>query len=263
MLVEPNMEGLGYERIKRVHGSTYKDCSTVVICPMRGIEKHSEDDICKGGDHRYCRVPMVHQQALASWRNLLTPMNQKRAWMDCVGHEVGQAYNDMIGQILKDPELSKWRFVMSIEDDMILPPDAHVRLLECIEDTGADAVSGMYFTKGDGGFNAPMAYGDPKKFRDTGVLEFAPVDVSKFLENGQAVEVNGIAQGVSLYRMELFRQIPAPWFVTCSDVTPEGGVKCMTQDLAFCEKARRAGKRFYVDCRVKAAHLDITTGNAY
>jgi hypothetical protein len=78
------------------------------------------------------------------------------------------------------------------------------------------------------------------------------------------MEVNGIAMGCALWRMELFRELAAPWFVTVNDVFPEkGGAQCFTQDLYFCERARRAGKRFAVDFRVKVGHLDTETGVVY
>lgn len=258
-MIEPS-PGLGFDRVTTIHGSTYKDSSTVVIIPMRGIERHTDDEACKGGDHRFCKIPAMHYQVSAALRGMIAPMNQKRALFEVVGHEVGLAYDEAIKNILADPNLKNWQFVMTIEDDNVVPADAHVRLLESIEETKADAVAGLYFTKGD--LNMPMAYGDPQKFRDTGVLDFAPLDVSKFIERGNIVEVNGVAMGCTLYRMDLFRQIPAPWFVTFADVV-DGGARCYTQDLSFCEKAKKAGKRFFVDCRVKVGHLDVNTGVLY
>lgn len=253
--------GLGFERVKTIHGATYKDNSTVVVIPMRGIEKHTEDEVCKAGDHRFCKIPAMHHQVASAIRNMIAPMNQKRALFEVVGHEVGQAYNEAIKGILADPNMGKWKYLFCIEDDNVVPPDAHIRLLESIEETKADAVGGLYFTKGEG-FNAPMAYGDPERFRQTGVLDFAPLDVSKFLEKGNVVEVNGLAQGCTLFRMDLFRQIPEPWFQTVSDVFPDG-VKCYTQDLNFSEKMKRAGKRLFIDCRVKVGHLSVDTGVLY
>jgi len=253
--------GLGFERIHHVHGSTYKDSSTLVMVPMRGLERHADNTACKGGDHRWCKVPAARIEVVQAWRNLIAPMNQKRGWIDVVGHEVGQAYNAMISTVLKDPELSKFRYILTLEDDNVPPPDAHIRLLESIEETGADAVSGIYFTKGD--LNMPMAYGDPARYARDGVLEFAPLDVRQFLARGNVVEVNGIAMGCALWRLDLFRQIDPPWFVTVSDLVEGEGVKCFTQDLYFCERARRAGKRFFVDFRVKVGHLDVATGIVY
>ena len=239
--IEGAFSGLGFERIKTHSTSTYSDCSTIIIIPSR-------DD-------------KIHFRVVQSWQNLIAPMNQKRAVLFVINDEVGKAYSNTIDAILKDPNLSKFKYVMTLETDNIQPPDAHIRLLESIEECKLDAVSGIYFTKGD--VNMPMAYGNPDVYRQTGVLGFEPLDVRRAIESGRVVEVNGIAMGCSLYRMELFREIQQPWFVTVNDVVPGKGVVGFTQDLYFCEKAKRAGKRFGVDTRVRVGHLDENTGEVY
>jgi hypothetical protein len=232
--------GLGFDRVHVMHGGSYKPSRTVVIAPTRG---------------------MIHHRTVAAWQSLMAPMNQARAFLLCAGDEVGTAYNKMIANILADPQLSTWEYVLTLEDDNLPPPDAHIRLLESIGDF--DAVSGIYFTKGD--FNAPMAYGDPQTYRATGVLDFAPFSphvVSDALTRGTTLEVNGIAMGCALWKMDLFRKVAAPWFVTVSDVV-DGVPKAYTQDLNFCERAVRQGCRFAVDFRVKVGHIDVRTGEVY
>jgi hypothetical protein len=235
-----SFEGLGFERVNLIPGSTYQDSSTVLIVPTRG---------------------MIHHKAVSALQSIIAPMNQKRALLFCAGDEVGQAYDNMIGQILGNADLSKWKYVMTVEDDNLPPADAHIRLLESIEWGKYDAVSGIYFTKGD--VNMPMAYGDPEEYAKTGALHFQPRDVRKALENGNIMEVNGIAMGCALWRMECFKKLERPWYTTLADVVPSQGAQVMTQDLAFCRKMRLAGMRMAVDFRVKVGHLDVTTGTVY
>lgn len=232
--------GLGYDRVKHIPGSTYKDASTVVIIPTRGT---------------------INYRVVQSWQSMLAPMNQRKAVLFCAGDEVGHAYNRMIQNILDNPELSKWKYVLTLEDDNLIPADAHIRLLESIEAGGYDAVSGIYFTKGD--YNMPMAYGDPEEYARTGVLDFRPRDIRSAVDRGTVMPVNGIAMGCALWRMDLFKQLAAPWFVTVSDIIPDKGPAAFTQDLWFAERAVRLGKRFAVDFRVKVGHLDITSGIVY
>ena len=232
--------GLGFDRVELVAGSSYKDSSTVIVIPTRG---------------------MIHHKVVQSWQSLIAPMNQKRAILFATGHEVGHAYNNMIQGILSNPELAKWKYLMTLEDDNIQPPDAHIRLLETIEWGKYDAVSGIYFTKGP--INQPMAYGDPAEYARTGVLDFKPRDVRDALKSGTVMEVCGIAMGCALWRMDLFREIPPPWFVTVADVVPDKGVQCFTQDLHFCQRAKLAAKRFAVDLRVRVGHLDVNDGTVY
>jgi hypothetical protein len=196
------------------------------------------------------------------WLSLVAPMNQKRGWIFAAGHEVGRAYDALVTQILNDPGLAKFKYILTLEDDNLPPPDAHVRLLESINfGPGFDAVSGIYFTKGDVGM--PMAYGNPDEYARTGVLSFEPLNVQRALERGQIVPVNGIAMGCALWRLDLFRAVPPPWFVTVADLIPDKGVMAMTQDLYFCKRAREAGKTFAVDCRVRVGQLDVGSGVVY
>lgn len=251
VIEEMTNSGKGFSRIDHIAGSTYKDNSTVIIVPTRG---------------------MIHHKVVTAWQSLIPPMNQKRtapqfaippqrSLMIASGHEVGKAYDEMIKAILANPELSTWKYVLTLEDDNIPPPDAHIRLLESIEWGKYDAVGGLYFTKGD--INMPMCYGDSDHFKRTGELEFRPRDLRDAVKSGNIVECNGLAMGCTLYRMNLFRELPAPWFVTVNDVTDTGGAQCFTQDLWFCQKAKQAGKTFAVDTRVRVGHLDINTGEVY
>jgi hypothetical protein len=232
--------GRGFDRVTTLHGSTYRDQSTVIIMPSREA--------------------FIHNRVSSALYSMVGPMNQKRHIHICVGDEVGVAYNRMIEYILADPELGKWKYVLTVETDNIVPANAHIKLLETIERGMYDAVSGVYFTKGD--LNMPMAYGDPARFEATGELEFTPRDIASALAAGQVMPVNGIAMGCALWRMDLFRQVPQPWFVTVADVV-DGKFEAMTQDLYFCREARRRGHRFAVDLRVLVGHLDLATGEIY
>jgi len=233
--------GLGFERVDVLPGTTYQDNSTVIIIPTRG---------------------MLHHRFVSALQGLLPAMNQKRALFFAAGDEVGKAYDKLVKMILSHPELSTWKYIMTIEDDNLVPPDAHVKLLESIEfGPKFDAVSGLYWTKGD--INMPMAYGNPEDYNRTGVLEFKPRDVREAVKKQQLVEVNGIAMGCGLWRTEMFRQLEPPWFVSCSEVIEGKGPTSFTQDLWFCKNARAVGKRFAVDCRVRVGHMDLQTGVVY
>jgi hypothetical protein len=260
VLTQMQSPGRGFERVELIEGSTYKDSSTVIVIPTRGKYKMVVKDE-KGAEKDVVVEGLIDKRVVSAWQALISPMNQKRAMLFTSGHEVGQAYDAMIQTILAHPELKNWKYVMTLEDDNIPPPDAQLRLLESIEKFGYDAVSGLYFTKGE--ISMPMAYGDPAEYQRTGVLDFRPRDVREALAAGQIMPVNGIAMGCALWRMSLFREIPSPWYVTLNDFIPNKGTVGMTQDLSFCRKAREAGKRFATDMRVKVGHLDVSNGTVY
>jgi len=231
------MGGLGYQRLAHVPKTSFADNSMCVIIPSRD--------------------EYLHNRFVQALNGLAYTMNQKRAMFFVTGAEVGQAYDDQVADILAHPELGQWKYILTIEDDTLPPPDAVLRLVESIELGPFDGVGGMYFTKGE--LNMPMAYGDPEEYARTGVLDFRPRDIRQALARGQVMEVNGIAMGCSLYRTETFRRFPRPWFQTLNEV----GVGAATQDLFWCAKARRGGARFAVDMRVCCAHADWATNTLY
>lgn len=223
----------GFERVEHVAKSSYRDNSMVIIVPSR--------------------EPWLHKMFVERLNSLQYPMNQRRAMFFVTGAEVGKAYSDQIQAVLQHPELSTWKYVLTIEDDNFAPQDGVLQLLESIDAGPFDGVSGLYFTRGD--LNMPMIYGRPDEFARTGVLDFRPVDPTPYLAGGGSiVPCNGIANGFSLFRMSLFKEMPYPWFETSPNAT---------QDLAMCGKACRVGKRFAVDCRVRVGHYDYSTETMY
>ncbi len=249
LTVEDAARSVGADDV--LYGDTYRDCSTVMVCPTRG---------------------MIHMEVVNAWNALATPRNQKFSKLFCSGHEVGEAYNAFVRYILKHPSINKYKYLLTVEDDNVLPPQAHLRLLQSIEkDGGYDAVAALYYAKVPGGY--PMAFGDPDRWEAE--HDFKPRDVREAVKTGSLMEVNGVAMGCTLYRMDLFREIAEPWFVTVNDfhvqweqqdanVTGERLVMHgMTQDLNFCQRARLQGKRFAVDCGLRVGHLDVQTGKVY
>ena len=212
------------ERLNR--GKTYADLSTVIICPTRG---------------------MIPDRVVQSWMGLIRPMNQKIVGpIFFRGYEVGAAYNMAIEMVLNNPELSKWKYILTIEEDNLPPPDGLLKLYESMDDY--DVVGGLYWTKGEGG--QPMIYGDPA------VEPFGFIPQVPKPETVQPA--NGLGMGFNLFKMDIFRdeKIPRPWFVTAQEYTPGVGSKVYTQDLYFYEHAAKAGYKFACDTRVKVGHLD-------
>jgi hypothetical protein len=188
---------------------------------------------------------MIPARAVENWMGLMTPMNQKVVRLFVAGMEVGEAYNQAIRTILAHPDLSTWKYVLTLEEDNLPPPDGLLKLYEHIDDYAA--VGGLYWTKGEGG--QPMIYGEP-----TGLLNFRP-QVPKV----DAIhECNGLGMGFTLFRMDLFRELPDPWFRTVQEWDPVKGGKGYTQDLYFFENVRKAGHRVACDTRVKVGHLDAS-----
>jgi len=209
-------------------GKAYKDLSTIVVVPTRG---------------------MIPAHAVENWMGMMMPMNQKSARLFVQGMEVGDAYTKAVEMIMANPELSTWKYMLTLEEDNLPPPDGLLRLYENIDSYAA--VGGLYWTKGEGG--QPMIYGNP-----IGMLNFIPqVPVSDSIQ-----ECNGLGMGFTLFNLDIFREnkIEKPWFKTIQEYSYGVGTHAYTQDLWFFEKLRKAGYRVACDTRVKVGHLDPATG---
>lgn len=212
---------------------SYKDLSTIIICPTRGV---------------------IPAKIVQSWMGMMRPMNQKVIGpLFAIGLEVGEAYNQLIQMILDNPDLSKWKYILTIEEDNAPPPDGLLKLYEAIEGKvdgqKYDVVQGIYWTKGEGG--QPMIYGDPKVMPKNFIPQMPRTDTIQ--------EANGLGMGFNLWRIEMFKdsKIPKPWFKTITEYVPGQGARAYTQDLYFFENAGKLGYRFACDTRVKVGHYDL------
>lgn len=204
----------------------YKEQSTICIVPTRGS---------------------IAARVVQNWMGLMTPMNQKFIRMFMIGMEVGAAYETAIEQILAHEELSRWKYVLTLEEDNLVPPDGLIRLLQDMDKF--DAVGGLYWTKGPGG--QPMCYGDPNIFPVNFVPQIPKIE--------DVTPCRGLGMGFTLFKLDIFRKIPRPWFRTLQSYEPGTGVKCYTQDLYFFEKAGQQGFKFACDSKVKVGHYDSST----
>jgi hypothetical protein len=210
------------KRIRDAKG--YRDLSTVMVVPTRG---------------------MIPDRVVQSWFDMVPMMNQAFVRIFVARMEVAAAYNAAVELILTHPGLSSFKYMLTVEEDNMPPPNGLHLLFENIDKYAI--VAGLYYTKGEGG--QPMIYGDPK-----GIMGFQP----QVPQVNKIQECNGTGMGFTLFDMNLFRDesIPKPWFRTLNEWTPEGGARVGTQDLYFMGNARRAGYRIASDNRVKVGHYD-------
>jgi hypothetical protein len=198
-----------------------------------------------------CVIPVldsgVRARVVEAWMGLMAPMNQPFIRVFVENMEVGAAYEHAVQMIRAHPQLSTYKYLLTMEHDNMPPPDGLLRLYESID--GHAAVGGLYWTKGEGG--QPMIYGDP-----TGILNFVPqIPIPDTIQ-----ECNGLGMGFTLFDLSIFDQIEQPWFETRQSFTPGVGAAAYTQDLFFFEKVRKAGFKVACDTRVKVGHYDGTTG---
>lgn len=205
----------------------YRDLSTVVIVPALGT---------------------VPTKVAAAWWNLIFPPNQKVVKIFATGMEVGAAYSQTLEMILAHDEISKFKYILTLEHDNIPPPDGVLKLLERMEaNPQFSCIGGLYFTKGEGG--VAQIWGNPNEVP----LNFKP----QLPVINELVECCGTGMGFNLWKMDTFRdkRLRKPWFKT--EASQEKGM--FSQDLYFWMDARKYGHRCAIDCSVLVGHYDSTT----
>jgi len=229
-IVVENIEGkhntnLDQAKDRLIQGNTYKDLSTVCVVPTRG---------------------MIPAKVVQNWMGLMNGMNQKFTRIFIVGMEVGEAYNGAIEAILASPDLSTWKYVLTLEEDNMPPCDGLLKLYEHMNKF--DVIGGLYWTKGEGG--QPMIYGDPTAMP----LTFIPQ-----IPNADTIQpCIGLGMGFTLFKLDIFKNpnIPKPYFKTLQEYTPGQGARMYTQDLYFFENIQKLGYKVACDTRVKVGHYD-------
>lgn len=270
-------------------GSTFRDLSTVVVLPTRGTTEERKKLICGKCKHENeytaATVNGMHPIFVEAWKRLVKPMNVPVIEMVVSGMEVGAAYTTAIENILSNSALNKFRYILTVEDDNIIPfmPGTQgplMMLYDDIEKFNLDAVGGLYWTKGNP--SMPLLYGDPTQHRDDpsgmfkvrfpakkqkrGRIGKLNSDGSDWTD-GEVVLCNGTGMGFNLWKLDMFRdsRFEKPWFKTVGDhgTQDKPGVRQYTQDLWFCEQARKLGYRIAIDTRIKVGHLDVKSGIIY
>jgi hypothetical protein len=214
------------ESIQRVDKSKmYRDNSTIIICPTRGL---------------------FPTRVVQSWMKLMKPMNQLVAGpIFAESMKVDVAYETLFEYIIGNTYLSKFKYVLTIEEDNLPPSDGLLKLYESMDEY--DVVGGLYWGKGENGF--PMIFGDPETPGD-----FKPVTpVANSIQRA-----NGLGMGFNLFKLDMFRTIPQPWFKTVEEKTEEGLDVSNTQDIYFYKKAAQYNFKVACDTRVLVGHYSCS-----
>lgn len=137
----------------------------------------------------------------------------------------------------------KAEWLLMVDSDTILPPDALANMLE----HDADFVLGYYQHKksapggtclwkdGDGGWGERYDAGELRALAEKGV---------------NLVRVRGGGMGCTLLRVSVLDGLPFPWFKW--EVTPMGTET--GEDIYFCNLCRSHGVKIHADTRVACGH---------
>jgi len=219
------------ESIVRVDRSKmYEDLSTIIICPTRGT---------------------FPTRVVQSWMKLQKPINQNIAGpIFAESMKVDAAYESLIEYILGNDYLKKFKYILTIEEDNMPPSDGLLNLYKSMDKY--DVVSGLYWGKGENGF--PMIFGDVNKPGD-----YNPQKP----ELNTLMEANALGMGFNLFKLNMFNEVPKPWFKTEQGKDEFGNDRLATQDIFFYRKAQTKGFKFACDTSILVGHYDSRTDIVY
>lgn len=157
------------------------------------------------------------------------------------------------------------KYLFMMDEDTAVPPHTIRQLIYHLDHHDDWAVcAGIYCQKGDS--PAPMV------FRGNGNGPYWKWHA------GELFECTGIGMGCAMIRVEVFKDLPKPWFKTVDDNSPTlDGINrgCLwTEDLWFCNLIAEGGPddsiihktekqwKIYADGSILPDHLDIVTGKA-
>ncbi len=163
------------------------------------------------------------------------------------GHDYVSARTTAVKQALADPDATH---IMFVDDDVLIPKNAAQILI----DTGLKSVAGLYVKKTAlCTTNTTTSADDPNFIYQQKLVEPKQGDMTP-------VPASCCGGGMWLLDLNLFRQIPEPWFDMVKG--PDGGV-VIGEDSLWCQKLAAYGVQTFVLPGLCGVHVDFTTGRHY
>jgi Glycosyltransferase like family 2 len=139
-----------------------------------------------------------------------------------------------------------------IDDDIVMPPDALVRLVDALEaDPGAAIAGALYYSR-DSARPMAVARWDSRDTTSAAIPAFAGASVAV---------VDGIGFGCVVVRVAALRELSLPYFAAHFYVDPGArSVRQCDEDYLLCERLRGAGRRVLLHAGVRCGHFDRASG---
>jgi len=210
-----------------------------VVYPQLDVAREVEKRFLEEGKSRMLIAVATEKKAengLPCVENLSIPNGTEFKLFNCWGRKIDEAYNHIAETAIED----KVDYVVTVEDDTFPPQDALVKLMDLLRKNPKSAVGAWYPKREKSLEGVPIVIKDGKR-------QYLEVD-------NQVHEVYTLPMGCSIFPIEMFMEIPYPWFVT----TPN-----LSQDSFFSQLAREHGWKLLVDTSVRCKHIDRKTGEVF
>lgn len=159
------------------------------------------------------------------------------------GYDCATARNNIVAKAKNE----KADYVLMVDNDVVLPRNALVNLLE----DSKDVCLGYYAHRtGQSAYNGKVCICKLGEYNFTQL--YTADDMKTFRENGEyKVQVHGGGMGCALIRVDVFERIQYPWF----DWVNYKKIGQLSEDLYFCVQCKNADIPIYVDTRVGCGHI--------
>ena len=177
---------------------------------------------------------VIHIQWAISFKNLILP--QTAGWTTISGMPFDHGRNLCAQRCLEN----NFEYLMFLDDDVIVPPDAYVKLLA----HKADIISGLYMRRTE-----PIC---------PVMMRVQPNGQASWVANfpvGETIEVDYVGAGCLLIHRRVLEKMQKPWFEwACGreDFQPSHRT---SEDYYFCRKAKELGFRVQVDTSIQCTHI--------
>lgn len=189
--------------------------------------------ICSGGQ--------IHAQTVTSLIGALNKLKDEGIDFK-VSCQIGGYKPASMNNIVKEVLAEGYDYYMSIDCDMVFPPDGIIRLL----DNNKAIVGANYSVRGNA-VNGNPREAVVKIADDKGKLKSMAVhDLPK-----QLFKCFSIGNGFTLYKADIFKKIPEPWF----EARVDDSGNFSTEDVHFMAKANAAGIKVWCNPKIQMGHI--------
>lgn len=151
--------------------------------------------------------------------------------------------DDVRNGLVRQAFLGHCSHILFMDTDQTYPVDAIAKMLS-LADAGHPIVGTVVYRRYPD--YDPLCF----RFGDGGLLKVP----DKEIFSDEVIEVDATGAGCILFDMEVFKNVPEPWFF---DINKRLGKKGPGEDIGFCMKCRQAGYPIVVDTSIKIGHLTL------
>jgi len=192
--------------------------------------------ICSGGQ--------IHAQTVTSLIGALNRLKDEGHDFK-VSMQIGGYKPASMNNIVKEAIAEGFDYYMSIDCDMIFPPDGITRLL----DGDKDIIGANYSVRGN------AVKGNPRE----AVVKMASKEGKLISTTVQSLPKHlfrcfSLGNGFTLYKTSIFKKIDEPWFE--ARVDDDGNFS--TEDVHFMAKANKAGIKVWCNPKIHMGHIGTT-----